>query len=50
MAKQEVKTAQAQGAKTDQQERLGTTHPVRRIPYVPSAVRNRPFTIHPIKK
>lgn len=30
--------------------RIATTYPVRRIPYVPSAVRNMPFTIHPVKK
>jgi hypothetical protein len=30
--------------------RIHTTYPVRRIPYVPSAVRNMPFTIHPVKK
>jgi len=37
------------GLPTPDQAHLQTTHPVRRIPYVPNAVRGRPFTIHPTR-
>jgi hypothetical protein len=28
---------------------IQTTHPIRKIPFVPSAVRDMPYTIHPVK-
>ena len=30
--------------------KIGTTYPIRKIPYVPNAVRHMPFTIYPVKK
>jgi len=34
---------------TEDQKRLGTTHPVRRLPHVPNAIKGRPFTLRTVR-